>query len=413
MFRFQNFKGFEDTTLDCERPITLLIGPNGAGKSNAVEALQLFAFLVGGGALHDIGDVGQSAKFNLRGGLEGCVRSGQNTITLSFADPAYEFERTSAGLEYSFTIAINGGAWLQSEVLALGGSPLFTASPSGSGVTEVTLRGGEKRQVATARLALAQLDRFPENWNDFLSFVEVSQSLRRRMGPLWWVDPQPSRMRDYQRIGNSVLQPDGANLSAVLHRLQTTNRPAVDQIIRRIRQLPQEPFASLGFVLTPLNDVMLGLHRPDGGGLISARSLSDGTLRALALLTALEVCDDGARLVIEEFDNGIHPSRIRGLIDAMVERAKARKLRLLVTTHNPATMDALPRECLEGVVLTDWSPSSGSRLVPLPELEGVDELLASGRLGDLVTRRAVERYLEPRSEEDGARAASAWLEALP
>jgi hypothetical protein len=330
--------------------------------------------------------------------------------------PTYESEhlgRGLRGLEYAFTIVVDGGSWLDSEVLRVGGEPLMHARTTGAGVTEVTLSDETKRQVSTARLALAQLPPLLVGFSEHFDFLGVAQDLSRLVLPLDWVDPQPSRMRDYQRIGNSVLQPDGSNLSAVLHRLQTINRTAVDQIIRRIRQLPQEPFASLGFVLTPLNDVMLGLHRPDGGGLISVRALSDGTLRALALLTALEVCDDGARLVIEEFDNGIHPSRIRGLIDAMVESARARKLRLIVTTHNPATMNALPRECLEGVVLTDWSPSSGSRLVPLPELEGVDELLATGRLGDLVTRRTVEQYLKPRSLEERDTAAEGWLEALP
>ena len=47
----------------------------------------------------------------------------------------------------------------------------------------------------------------------------------------------------------------------------------------------------------------------NGGVLVDARLLSDGTLRMLAVVTALETVPTGSRIIIEEFDNGLHPSR--------------------------------------------------------------------------------------------------------
>ena len=59
-----------------------------------------------------------------------------------------------------------------------------------------------------------------------------------------------------------------------------------------------------------------------GGKLIDARLLSDGTLRMLAIVTALETVPKSSRIVIEEFDNGLHPSRAELLVRTLSESGK-------------------------------------------------------------------------------------------
>ena len=73
----------------------------------------------------------------------------------------------------------------------------------------------------------------------------------------------------------------------------------------------------------------------NGGVLIDARLLSDGTLRMLAVVTALETVPARSRIIIEEFDNGLHPSRARLLVQKLDEAGKRRRLNVLVTTRNP------------------------------------------------------------------------------
>jgi energy-coupling factor transporter ATP-binding protein EcfA2 len=58
MIYLQNFKGFAQTEVDLQQPVTLLIGPNGSGKSNLIEALELLSFMVSGQPLHRISDTG-------------------------------------------------------------------------------------------------------------------------------------------------------------------------------------------------------------------------------------------------------------------------------------------------------------------------------------------------------------------
>jgi len=51
--------------------------------------------------------------------------------------------------------------------------------------------------------------------------------------------------------------------------------------------------------------------------------LSDGTLRALAIAAAVLSVTEGSLVVIEEIDNGVHPSRAKLLLDTLYDIAKA------------------------------------------------------------------------------------------
>ncbi len=150
------------------------------------------------------------------------------------------------------------------------------------------------------------------------------------------------------------------------------------------------------------------------GQLINAFILSDGTLRTLAVLTALETVAEGSLVIIEEFDNGLHPSRLDILVKAIDECSRRRKLNVLVTTHNPATLNALEPEQLDGVVFCTWNKEKQtSELIKLHDIPRWDELLEKGQLGNLVTRRVVERYLAPNFEENRQKRALELLESLP
>ena len=228
-------------------------------------------------------------------------------------------------------------------------------------------------------------------------------------------DPNPNLMRSYERVGDIILKRNGSNLSAVLYGLSTGDedqRATLQRLLEKIRQLPDEPYRKFDFTLTELKDVIFGFQESSGYK-VDARVLSDGTLRTLAILTAFETVAAGSRIVIEEFDNGLHPSRVKVLAEAIAEVAQNRHLQVLVTTHNPATMNFLTREQLEGVVLCTWDDENRSAsLVRLYELPRYDEFLERGRLGDLVTRRVVEQYLAPGFEKQRQKKVLDWLESL-
>ena len=281
-------------------------------------------------------------------------------------------------------------------------------------------RGGVKPKtfVSSNRSVLSQYKRFAGKKNEkYDACSDLVATLMDYLRSSFIFDPNPKLMRTYDRIGNSTLAKNGANLSSVLYALSEGSeeeKQSLTHILEWIRQVPEEPYKNIEFVKTDLNDVIFGLRETREGPFIDARLLSDGTLRALAVLTALETATAGSRLVIEEFDNGLHPSRVNVLIEAMASCCERRQLNVLVTTHNPATLNTLQHEQLNSVIMCAWnSEQKAFNLINFYDLPRYDELIERGGLGDLVTRRVVERHLAPNFEKEHKEKALAWLRSLP
>jgi hypothetical protein len=264
--------------------------------------------------------------------------------------------------------------------------------------------------------------------------MAVVRGVRSHLQHAYVFDPNPKLMRNYENVGQTQLFRDGSNLASVLFELERSalkaekspqpnenaldrplgalHRETLQRIRDRIRQLPEDAFTELTFEETRLGEVGLGFRYSDTS-VLSAKQMSDGTLRALAILTALETVPQGSRLVVEEIDNGIHPARVKTLVDAVWETAQRRKLNVLATTHNPATLDQLDARQIQGVVLCFHDISlNASRLLPVTELPAAESMLEQGRLGELMTRQVLERHVQPDFASKRAERGLAWLARL-
>ncbi len=98
----------------------------------------------------------------------------------------------------------------------------------------------------------------------------------------------------------------------------------------------------------------------------------------------------------------------------MIELAESRRVRLLLSTHNPALMDALPDSALSDVVFCYRDPDQGdSRLVRLADLKDYPGLVSQGTLGELATNGVLDRSVKsPQTEEQKKQKALAWLEKM-
>ncbi|MEA1049814.1 hypothetical protein U5801_08335 [Lamprobacter modestohalophilus] len=110
----------------------------------------------------------------------------------------------------------------------------------------------------------------------------------------------------------------------------------------------------------------------------------------------------------------MHPSRAEALVRQIRSIASARGLRVLLTSHNPALLDALPDDALGDVVCCYRDPVDGdSRLVRLGDLERYPELVARGPLGQLMTQRVLDRFVKDESTAEQRQAqALDWLSGL-
>ncbi|TVQ94630.1 MAG: ATP-binding protein [Deltaproteobacteria bacterium] len=222
------------------------------------------------------------------------------------------------------------------------------------------------------------------------------QHVRDTLSATILLDPVPSRMREYSYPNESRMQPDGRNLSAVLFHVCTTEPDMTDEVLSFVRNLPDQSIDEIGFVTGPRGEIMVQLHETFGGESkeVEAALLSDGTLRVLAIAATLLSAPQGALVVIEEIDNGVHPSRAQALLERIESIAQRRRLRVLVTTHNPSLMDALADRAMDNAVVCYRDATSGrSKLVRLQDLPRYPALAIQGPLGHLVSKRVLDRYL--------------------
>jgi predicted ATPase len=394
----ENFKSFERATLPLA-PLTLLIGANASGKSNAIEAMQLLAWLATGRPPADLLYVVREQELSLRGGFKDLLRH-DGVITLGC-----ELEQTPRHAPLAFSISLG----MTEEGLRIRDERLTALGPESALLYEQGLAdpsGGASLAV------FAALDERSREQADQTS-AEASR-LRTVLMSMLFLDPDPRRMREYSFVQEKRLKRDGSAVSSVLRHL-TVEEGRKSRILETIRFLPEQDISGITYLETPRDEVMVQLHETFGGKLVprEAALLSDGTLRVLAVAAALFSVDEGSTVVIEEIDNGVHPSRAEHLLSQVQRVARERNLRVLLTTHNPALLDALPLDAIPDTVACYRDPEKGdSRLVRLQDLESYPELVAQGPLGRLLTRGIVDRYLKSPDLRDRAKKVErdlAWI----
>ncbi len=408
-FRFRYFKGFANAKLRLTEPVTLLIGRNGAGKSNALEGIHLLSQLAHGLALPEVSDINQGGPCEIRGGLDGCVMLGENFFVLGCDLGTAEYELViradPAEIESELLQSMPGSLAPQE----LG---FWSSRESGKPGRQI-YRDGRFESMDTGDLDTAYFPRYRMPGSAEGDVGTIMASLKQ----VYMLDPQPRAIRNYARagvVGRRPLSRDGHNMAAVLYGLRSRlGAEALQPILALIREVPEERFADLDFIVAEqTRDVLLALKR-ENGTLIDARILSDGTLRLLAILAALETLPAGALLLLEDYDAGLHPSRVKLLTERLWRRCKTRGIRVLATTHNPAALSALTPEQLRGVAVSSYSPQLGAaQITPLLSLPDADILLSEGPLGELATEGRIQEYLDPEHAEKRKQSALKWLESL-
>ena len=215
----------------------------------------------------------------------------------------------------------------------------------------------------------------------------VARIMKDSFGQMLFLDADLTKMRGYTRkIKGRMLNTDASNISSVLFNICQNAETKAD-LLDIIKSLPEQDIRDVSFVETEIGDVMMQLDEGLGlGRSTPATLLSDGTLRLLAIAAGILSAPRNALVVIEEIDNGIHPSRAKHIVEQLYRIAEKRDIQILLTTHNPALMSAVPTNRL-GEVLCCYrnSETGGSEILQLAQSMRFAELSARGKLGDLAT----------------------------
>ena len=311
--RVAGFRSLRDVSLDLT-PITVLIGPNGAGKSNllwalemvrmlAFEALQLFVSERGGASYLMHYGPKQTAAIDLR--LEFSTEKGEN---------AYE-ARLGYGSDESL-IFLTETAFFRRDA-----SQPWRASEFGSGHRESKLKEAAQQDTTakTVRWLLRQIN--------FYHFHDTSRR-------------SPLRTRPYADISGDYLRSDGSNLPAFLLALRESKDPAAEASWRRIQGTIHRVAPFIAELLP--NEDRHGIKLEwvdDRGATFGPAHLSDGTLRALALIAALAQPEVGMPLIscIDEPELGLHPAALEMLCGLISSAATRRQV--IVSTQSPVVLD--------------------------------------------------------------------------
>ena len=425
----KNFKSYKEATLPLA-PLTLLIGANASGKSNAIEAFRFLSWVAGGERLSTLKNRVNDSDKIIRGNVSDLPFRETEQFVLSFS-------ANSSNYESIFNIRFNE-IYFGFEIIETENKNfIFTfddVADDGIYVSQESLSNNFAIDDNKTIFSIKNSD-FSDVFNlskELLSFFLKEDSspckikkiyndinfLKSLILNAYFFDFVPSQMR-YESLSEKDLRSNGQNLAGVLHYLCEKDGYASDnktKLLNLIKSLPEQNIIDIKFYVDHRERVEFALieNFANTPKEFPMDLLSDGTLKVLAIATALLSVSTGSTLVIEEIDNSIHPSRAHDILSLMRQYAEERGLKLLLSTHNPALMNAVPDEALADVIFCYRDPQQGdSRLVRLGDLDDYVGLVVQGSLGDLVTRGIIERFVKhPKTKEEKKRQALDWLKQM-
>lgn len=305
------FGSLADVTLDPGR-LTVLIGANGSGKSNVLRALRMVPLMRTGSLQNFVAEAGGASSLL----HYGPKRTQAVGIELDFAQPQGR-NRYAARLGFA---AGDRLMYLDESVgYAKKGELQMTSLDAGHWESRLPDARSSDRTAKTVNYWLSQLT--------FFHFHDTSMTAALRTNAFAEDD--------------QFLRSNGSNIAAYLARLERGDEEEERKAWLRINAFVSRVSPSVKILAPTL--VGRGSVRldwiDDRDERFGAHQLSDGTLRAIALITALaQPTSRLPRFVsIDEPELGLHPAAIR--IIAELARSVSRHTQVLFATQSTTFLD--------------------------------------------------------------------------
>lgn len=371
---YGRYKSLHHVELQLDR-VNLLIGPNAAGKSNVIDGLRL---------INEAVRADMETAVSRRGGLRSLVfRSAAErsfVIELDYFVPDPSAAHSRSDMRYKVQVdEQDGRPSVASEELRIkqsrnepGRAKIWFSCTRGKGQALKDPGSLAREPFDTADpgvlalKALGFLTAYPRI-KALRSFIESWQFLTVNLDAV----RAPSRDERSTR-----LEPDASNLANVLRTLRGKER--YRSILEALHDL-------LDFIESVDTDVDRGLvslllKEAPFSDPTEALAASDGTLRLLALVTALHLMPEHGLLCVEEPEHGLHPLVFGPLLDLIRERCPREGTRqVVIATHSPDLIDAAqPDE----VIVVERAGNGSTNLGRL-DPQKLDDWLEDFRLGEL------------------------------
>jgi len=362
----EGFASISRVNLELTSAVTVLIGANGAGKSNLVSALEVIS---------RVWDNTFQDYLVRHGGLPALLHT---DAAASFDEATFEIRGLPDAQNHSTGYRVR---------------------------LRVDRNSEEQAALVTEDFLFHDRTKYPEPYNEHVSwrvarsraasFLTADdpedgklQRFARYVAPLvsgcrvfHFDDVSPEAPpRSFSEVGDDIaLRANAENIAAYLLRIRDDHPQHYQRIVATIRLAA--PFFE-DFVLQPNRNDQLRLRWRQRGldRVFQPRSLSDGTLRFICLVTLLLGPDLPATIVLDEPELGLHPAAI-GLLAEMVHAAADDGHRILLATQS---VPLLSQFSLEEVAVLNRVGGNTTISRPNPdELTGFLEEYSVGSLWEM------------------------------
>jgi len=434
------FKNLADFAVDFG-PFTCIAGANGVGKSNVFDAIQLLALLADR-PLMEAAEAVRTTRDERAGDPRDLFWSGSRERSMRFAaemlvpptveddfgqvvKPSISFLRYELEIGYSDPSPADrrGRLVLLAERLEhinvgeAAGHLHFPHSAKDfrrnvvvgrrSGVAFISTRADGNDRVITVHQdggsrgqpRRASATRAPATVVSTITVADDPTVLAARREMQSWrrLALEPTALRTADRYTDPrLMASDGRHLPAALHRIATAPSEsgaapadAYARVASRLCDLTGISVQALQIDADETRELLTLRLVEQSGADIPARSLSEGTLRFLALCVLLEDPDVGGVLCMEEPENGIHPANIPSMLNLLRDLAvdpndapgRDNPVRqVIVNTHSPIVVQVVapddllfatsrPFEAADGTLhdVLELRPMRGSWRATVPD----------------------------------------------
>ncbi|HMS43798.1 MAG TPA: AAA family ATPase, partial [Pyrinomonadaceae bacterium] len=389
-FSFTNWKGFESGELYFD-DLSLLIGQNGAGKTNALLALEFAMGMISNKSIYRLFD---DDKFKTRL-LTDYERGFSFELTLDFDENTkytYSvFHGTLSGYEHItkqiISVQRKSDDWTVQNIF------IAETSNRNLSISCVDFDGSNLLQCVCVD---EDVDRRLATRSIFGVSDNILEPAYQKNPLIWRIKEMFARLP--QRYALYVSDNDGLkNISTddnfllseshIAQFLKYSKRPYLDH---------KKSFACYGNFLSALHRNLQALTGSDKQfeinnyyspfAYFSPGGFSSGTTKAIAIIIAILIAPSGSLLIFENIDEKINPSKMKALVELLQKEGAERGLKILITTHSTALMDAMPDGSYLYTQVCYRSPETGfSAISSIGGLDTSVELLSRGSLGQNTT----------------------------
>lgn len=376
-FAVRGFKNLAPLDLKM-RPLMCLAGPNGSGKSNLLEAFRFLSALATDNLREAFGVIrGSALALGGSGDLSFEVdfltdRKGRDELGTG-AEASATFLRYSLDLKFDpqqvkivrevlapvpdgrqALLEFGSREWVDSVLVESSSNPFITTTNADTDATRLHREGSGQQELRSQtstmkRTLLSSRSQVGHHPTAFLA----RQSLARVA--LFHFEPSSLRKPDSLQEGFAeagAIDTTGKHLPSVLLRLTREDEAAPVRVTNTLATL----VAGIDSLMAKKNEATQTVEirlRDLQGREYPAGSLSDGTLRVLALAILLHDSTAQGCLLLEEPENGVHPTQLPALLTLLRDIACGTELavepgnplrQVCFTTHSPGLVGLLKLE---------------------------------------------------------------------